>query len=80
MAQTPPLGQLIEAVRAAGGMAQRWGAAPPLAFAATMVRDAPNRQEVPCSVRAEAGVRLRTLPGEPEAELTFHLRIATPVR
>jgi exopolyphosphatase/guanosine-5'-triphosphate,3'-diphosphate pyrophosphatase len=36
-----------------------------------MVRNAPNRQEVLCAVRAQTGVRLCTLPGEVEAELTF---------
>ncbi|MFF4345754.1 Ppx/GppA family phosphatase [Streptomyces sp. NPDC001530] len=65
------VGRLVEAVRAAGSTAQRWGAAGPLAFATTVVRNAPNRQEVLRAVRAETGVRLCTLPGEVEAELTF---------
>jgi exopolyphosphatase/guanosine-5'-triphosphate,3'-diphosphate pyrophosphatase len=63
--------QLVEAVRAAGTTAQRWGAAGPLAFATAVVRSAPNRQEVLRTVRARTGIRLCTLPGEVEAELTF---------
>ncbi|WP_406335331.1 Ppx/GppA family phosphatase [Streptomyces sp. NBC_00203] len=63
--------QLVEAVRAAGTTAQRWGAAGPLSFATAVVRNAPNRQEVLRAVRAGTGVRLCTLPGELEAELTF---------
>jgi len=63
--------QLVEAVAAAGATARRWGAAPPLAFATAVVRGAPNRLEVLRAVRTETGVRLCTLPGEVEAELTF---------
>ncbi|MEU9209884.1 Ppx/GppA family phosphatase [Streptomyces sp. NPDC048415] len=62
---------LVEAVRSAGSTAQRWGAAGPLAFATAVVRNAPNCREVLRTVRAETGVRLCTLPGEVEAELTF---------
>ncbi|MEU2582107.1 Ppx/GppA family phosphatase [Streptomyces avermitilis] len=62
---------LVGAVAAAGETAQKWGAAGPLAFATTVVRGAPNRLEVLRAVRAETGVRLCTLPGEEEAELTF---------
>ncbi|MET7698166.1 Ppx/GppA family phosphatase [Streptomyces sp. NPDC005485] len=63
--------QLVEAVTAAGKTAHRWGAAGPLAFATAVVRNAPNRQEVLRTVRAQTGVQLCTLPGEVEAELTF---------
>ncbi|AVH54963.1 MULTISPECIES: Ppx/GppA phosphatase family protein [Streptomyces] len=65
------VGRLVEAVRAAGHTAQRWGTAAPLAFATAVVRNAPNRLEVLRTVRAQTGVLLCTLPGEVEAELTF---------
>ncbi|MPY46951.1 Ppx/GppA family phosphatase, partial [Streptomyces phyllanthi] len=63
--------QLSEAVAAAGRTAERWGAAGPFAFATAVVRSAPNRPEVLRTVHAETGIRLCTLPGEVEAELTF---------
>lgn len=63
--------QLARAVTAAGETAQRWGAAGPLAFATAVVRNAPNRLDVLRTVRTQTGVRLCTLPGEVEAELTF---------
>ncbi|MPY56575.1 Ppx/GppA phosphatase family protein, partial [Streptomyces spongiae] len=63
--------RLCEAVAAAGRTAERWGAADPLAFATAVVSSAPNRPEVLRAVRQETGIRLCTLPGEVEAELTF---------
>ena len=42
-----------------------------LAFATSAVRDAANGDEVLASVRAEAGVEIRVLPGPEEARLTF---------
>jgi exopolyphosphatase/guanosine-5'-triphosphate,3'-diphosphate pyrophosphatase len=77
--QVPPGGdvpgeavrRLSEAVTAAAGTAERWGASTPLAFATAVVRSAPNCREVLRTVRADTGVRLCTLPGEVEAELTF---------
>ncbi|NEA67574.1 Ppx/GppA family phosphatase [Streptomyces sp. SID12488] len=63
--------QLVKAVAAADETAQRWGAGGPLAFATAVVRAAPNRLDVLRTVRDETGVRLCTLPGEVEAELTF---------
>ncbi|WP_318199847.1 Ppx/GppA family phosphatase [Streptomyces sp. SCL15-4] len=63
--------RLVEAVDAASATARRWQAAGPLAFATTVVRAAPNRQEVLHRVTAGTGVRMCTLPGETEAELTF---------
>ncbi|MEY9997495.1 exopolyphosphatase/pppGpp-phosphohydrolase [Streptomyces sp. V4I8] len=65
------VGRLVEAVAAAAGTAQRWGAAGPLAFATAVVRNAPNRLEVLREVRTGTGVQICTLPGEVEAELTF---------
>jgi len=62
---------LVQAVAAAAETARRWGAAGPLAFATAVVRGAPNRLDVLRSVRTETGVRLCTLPGEVEGELTF---------
>ncbi|QNP74377.1 Ppx/GppA family phosphatase [Streptomyces roseirectus] len=63
--------QLVAAVDAAARTARRWGAPDPLAFATAVVRGAPDREEVLTAVRERTGVRLRVLPGELEAELTF---------
>ncbi|MET7568253.1 Ppx/GppA family phosphatase [Streptomyces sp. NPDC005492] len=62
---------LVKAVSAAAETARRWGAVGPLAFATAVVRGAPNRLDVLRSVRAATGVRLCTLPGEVDGELTF---------
>lgn len=63
--------RLVKAVGAAGATARRWHATGPLAFATAVVRGAPNRQEVLRRVAAGTGIRMCTLPGETEAELTF---------
>ncbi|MFK4869274.1 Ppx/GppA family phosphatase [Streptomyces sp. CSMPJR101] len=63
--------RLVHAVDAASRTAGKWGAEVPLAFATAVVRSAPNRAEVLATVRGRTGVRLCTLPGELEAELTF---------
>ncbi len=63
--------RLVKAVAAAGATARRWHAAGPLAFATTVVRNAPNRHEVLQRGGVRTGIRLCTLPGETEAELTF---------
>ncbi|WP_338894532.1 Ppx/GppA family phosphatase [Streptomyces sp. TG1A-60] len=63
--------RLCDAVAAAARTAERWGASAPLAFATAVVRSAPNCRDVLRTVRAETGVRICTLPGEVEAELTF---------
>ncbi|MEU1573286.1 Ppx/GppA family phosphatase [Streptomyces collinus] len=65
------LERLVQAVAAAGKTAQDWDASAPLAFATAVVRRAPNRRQVLATVRAETGIRMCTLPGETEAELTF---------
>ncbi|KUL53102.1 hypothetical protein [Streptomyces sp. NRRL S-1521] len=66
------VGQLVDAVRDVQEEAHRWGVAQPLfAFATSIVRDAPNRAEVLDAVQEGTGLRLRTLSGEAEAELTF---------
>ncbi|WP_191874488.1 Ppx/GppA phosphatase family protein [Streptomyces filipinensis] len=62
---------LVKAVAAAGATARTWHAAGPLAFATAVVRSAPNRQEVLRRVAAGTGIRMCTLPGETEADLTF---------
>ncbi|MFF5532817.1 Ppx/GppA family phosphatase [Streptomyces cinerochromogenes] len=62
---------LVKAVAAAGATARRWHAAGPLAFATAVVRNAPNRHEVLQRVASGTGIRMCTLPGETEAELTF---------
>ena len=41
------------------------------AFATSVIRDAPNRDEVIAQVAAATGVRLRVLPGEEEAQLAY---------
>ncbi|MFC9927727.1 Ppx/GppA family phosphatase [Streptomyces sp. NPDC127190] len=63
--------RLVAAVAAAATTARRWGATGPLAFATAVVRGAPNREDVLGRVAAGTGVRMCTLPGETEAELTF---------
>ncbi|POX61663.1 hypothetical protein C3492_20355 [Streptomyces sp. Ru62] len=63
--------RLVKAVAAAGATARRWHAAGPLAFATAVVRSAPNRHEVLQRVASGTGIRMCTLPGETEAELTF---------
>jgi exopolyphosphatase/guanosine-5'-triphosphate,3'-diphosphate pyrophosphatase len=63
--------RLVKAVGAAGATARRWHAAGPLAFATAVVRGAPNRREVLQRVATGTGIRMCTLPGETEAELTF---------
>ncbi|MGW4566809.1 Ppx/GppA phosphatase family protein [Streptomyces sp. NPDC004561] len=63
--------RLVKAVGAAGATARKWHAAGPLAFATAVVRSAPNRQEVLRRVASGTGIRMCTLPGETEAELTF---------
>ncbi|MCX3061996.1 Ppx/GppA phosphatase family protein [Streptomyces beihaiensis] len=63
--------RVVEAVGEACAQAERWGSDEPFAFATAIVRDAPNRAEVLRAVAEGTGVRLRVLPGEVEAELTF---------
>src|SRR3954464_3611609 len=63
--------RLVEAVSEAVRTARNWESADPMAFATAVVRHAPNRTDVLRAVREECGIRLCTLPGEVEAELTF---------
>ncbi|MFJ8822517.1 Ppx/GppA family phosphatase [Streptomyces sp. NPDC102467] len=63
--------RIVEAVADAYAEAERWGSDEPFAFATAIVRDAPNRDEVLRAVEEGTGARLRVLPGEVEAELTF---------
>jgi exopolyphosphatase/guanosine-5'-triphosphate,3'-diphosphate pyrophosphatase len=65
------LARLVAAIAAAGETARRWRAAGPLAFATAVVRDAPNRDHVMRAVREQTGMRMCSLPGNMEAELTF---------
>ncbi|MFJ7075442.1 Ppx/GppA family phosphatase [Streptomyces sp. NPDC098781] len=62
---------LVKALSAAVDMARQWDAPEPLAFATAVVRDAPDRAEVLSTVHGRTGLRLRVLPGEAEARLTF---------
>jgi exopolyphosphatase/guanosine-5'-triphosphate,3'-diphosphate pyrophosphatase len=71
MVPEPAVQQLVTAVSAATRTARHWGAAAPLTFATTVVRNAPNCLDVVQALYARTGVRIRTLPGEMEAELTF---------
>ncbi|MET7520298.1 Ppx/GppA family phosphatase [Streptomyces sp. NPDC005480] len=71
MLPEPAVRQLVTAVSAATREAQRWDSAAPLTFATTVVRNAPNCLDVLQTVDARTGIRIRTLPGEVEAELTF---------
>ncbi|MYW63422.1 Ppx/GppA family phosphatase [Streptomyces sp. SID8379] len=63
--------RIVAAVTDACAEAERWGSEEPFVFATAIVRDAPNRDEVLGAVADSTGVRLRVLPGEVEAELTF---------
>ncbi|MFD0555118.1 Ppx/GppA family phosphatase [Streptomyces rectiviolaceus] len=63
--------RLADAVATARAEAGRWGSGEPYVFATAVVRDAPNRDEILRTVRAETGVPLQVLPGEVEAELIF---------
>lgn len=63
--------QLVAAVAAADGEARRRHVTAPFAFATSIVRDAPNREENLEKVRSRTGVELGMLHGETEAELTF---------
>nr|WP_202425241.1 Ppx/GppA family phosphatase [Streptomyces sp. HUCO-GS316] len=65
------LHRLVQAVAAARDTAHTWDAEGPMAFATAVVRHAPNRRQVLSTVRAETGIRMCTLSGETEAELTF---------
>lgn len=51
--------------------AERWGSHEPYAFATAVVRDAPNRDEIPRAVREQTQVPLQVLPGKVEAERIF---------
>ena len=63
--------QLRAFVQEALQIAEDKGVEELLAFATSAVRDAANGDEVLASVRAEAGVEIRVLPGPEEARLTF---------
>ncbi|MBO1332228.1 Ppx/GppA family phosphatase [Streptomyces sp. VRA16 Mangrove soil] len=63
--------RIADAVADACAEAERWGSDEPFVFATAIVRDAPNRDEVLAAVTDGTGVRMRVLPGEVEAELTF---------
>ncbi|MYT75499.1 MULTISPECIES: Ppx/GppA family phosphatase [unclassified Streptomyces] len=63
--------RIVDAVAEACAEAERWGSDEPFVFATAIVRDAPNRDEILDAVEQGAGVRVRVLPGEVEAELTF---------
>ncbi|MFE5816135.1 Ppx/GppA family phosphatase [Streptomyces sp. NPDC056479] len=63
--------RLVKALSAAVDMARQWDAPEPLAFATAVVRDAPDRADVLDTVHSRTGLRLRVLPGEAEARLTF---------
>ncbi|SDO05972.1 exopolyphosphatase / guanosine-5'-triphosphate,3'-diphosphate pyrophosphatase [Streptomyces sp. cf386] len=62
---------LVKALNAAVETARQWDAPDPLAFATAVVRDAPDRADVLRAVHSRTGLRLRVLPGEAEARLTF---------
>ncbi|MFE0100517.1 Ppx/GppA family phosphatase [Streptomyces sp. NPDC059009] len=63
--------KVVRAVADARQEALDRGADEPFAFATAIVRDAPNREQVLDAVHTQTGVRLRVLPGELEAGLTF---------
>ncbi|MDP9792262.1 exopolyphosphatase/guanosine-5'-triphosphate,3'-diphosphate pyrophosphatase [Catenuloplanes nepalensis] len=63
--------RLATAVGAAAGRARRWEVRELFAYATAVVRDAPNRDAALGEIEARTGVRLGTLSGTEEAELTF---------
>ncbi|MEU5837051.1 Ppx/GppA family phosphatase [Streptomyces diacarni] len=63
--------RLVEAAAAARDEARRWGVRRLMAFATAIVRHAPNREQVLRAVREEAGIDLKVMSGDREAELTF---------
>ncbi|NUP21007.1 MAG: Ppx/GppA family phosphatase [Streptomyces sp.] len=67
----PATERLVKALSEATAMAGQWAAPEPLAFATAVVRDAPDRVDVLRAVHRRTGLRLRVLPGEAEARLTF---------
>ncbi|GAB7044379.1 MULTISPECIES: Ppx/GppA family phosphatase [Catenuloplanes] len=63
--------RLATAVGAAVAQARRWEVQELFAYATAVVRDAPNRDAALAGIEARTGVRLGTLSGTEEAELTF---------
>ncbi|WP_141982528.1 Ppx/GppA phosphatase family protein [Saccharothrix saharensis] len=63
--------QVVTAVRTAHRIAERAGVSGIVPFATSVIRDAPNADEVIAEVARRTGTRLRVLPGKEEARLAY---------
>ncbi|GAA3462615.1 exopolyphosphatase [Saccharothrix longispora] len=63
--------KVVAAVRAARVVAEREGVTDVVPFATSVIRDAPNADEVIAEVARRAGTVLRVLPGHEEARLAY---------
>ncbi|MFJ6675800.1 Ppx/GppA phosphatase family protein [Actinosynnema sp. NPDC091369] len=63
--------QVVTAVRTAHRIAERAGVSGFVPFATSVIRDAPNADEVIAEVARRTGTQLRVLPGKEEARLAY---------
>ncbi|MEV8441753.1 exopolyphosphatase [Actinosynnema sp. NPDC051121] len=63
--------QVVTAVRAAHRIAERAGVSGIVPFATSVIRDAPNADQVIAEVARRTGTHLRVLPGQEEARLAY---------
>ncbi|MFD0205816.1 MULTISPECIES: Ppx/GppA phosphatase family protein [Saccharothrix] len=63
--------QVVTAVRIAHRVAERAGVSAVVPFATSIIRDAPNADQVIAEVLRLTGTRLRVLPGREEARLSY---------
>ncbi|WP_367138090.1 Ppx/GppA phosphatase family protein [Saccharothrix sp. HUAS TT1] len=63
--------QVVTAVRTAHRAAEKAGVAGIVPFATSVIRDAPNADQVIAEVARRTGTRLRVLPGKEEARLAY---------
>ena len=63
--------QVVTAVRTAHRIAERAGVSAVVPFATSIIRDAPNADQVIAEVARRTGTQLRVLPGQEEARLAY---------
>ena len=63
--------QVVTAVRTAHRIAERAGVSDIVPFATSVIRDAPNAEQVIAEVARRTGTRLLVLPGQEEARLSY---------
>ena len=63
--------QVVTAVQAARRIAERAGVPAVVPFATSVIRDAPNSDQIIAEVARRTGTRLRVLPGQEEARLAY---------